>query len=129
MSIDDVSDEVVREQLRAREPLFHRVELGTSREWFEHETDDEFWEVGASGAVYDREQVWAMLEPRYAEGADDPWSITDFAVRRVDAVVYLATYVLHQGPRVTRRATLWRRTDTGWRILYHQGTEAPSTRM
>jgi hypothetical protein len=23
---------------------------------------------------------------------------------------------------VTRRATLWRRTTTGWKVLYHQGT-------
>jgi hypothetical protein len=27
-----------------------------------------------------------------------------------------------QGPRITRRATLWRRTVAGWKVLYHQGT-------
>jgi hypothetical protein len=27
-----------------------------------------------------------------------------------------------QGPRITRRATLWRRTAGGWKVLYHQGT-------
>jgi hypothetical protein len=26
------------------------------------------------------------------------------------------------GPRITRRVTLWRRTDAGWKVLYHQGT-------
>jgi len=26
------------------------------------------------------------------------------------------------GPRITRRATLWRRTAGGWKVLYHQGT-------
>jgi len=34
----------------------------------------------------------------------------------------LITYALEQGPRITRRATLWRRTAAGWKILYHQGT-------
>jgi len=29
---------------------------------------------------------------------------------------------LGTGRRVTRRATLWRRSATGWKILYHQGT-------
>jgi hypothetical protein len=29
---------------------------------------------------------------------------------------------LQQGQRVTRRATLWRRTAAGWQALYHQGT-------
>ena len=32
------------------------------------------------------------------------------------------TYTLLQGARVTRRATLWRRSMSGWKILYHQGT-------
>lgn len=35
---------------------------------------------------------------------------------------YLLTYTLFQGERVTRRSTIWRRSTTGWKILYHQGT-------
>ena len=33
--------------LRAREPLFHRPELGTSRADFERMIVDSFWEIGA----------------------------------------------------------------------------------
>jgi len=33
-------------------------------------------------------------------------------------------YNLDQGKRLTRRATIWRNTSEGWRILYHQGTIA-----
>jgi hypothetical protein len=36
--------------------------------------------------------------------------------------VYLVTYTLAQGERVTRRATLWERAAGGWRAIYHQGT-------
>jgi hypothetical protein len=32
------------------------------------------------------------------------------------------TYTLHQGARITRRSTIWRRTGEGWKIVYHQGT-------
>ena len=35
---------------------------------------------------------------------------------------YLVTYTLIQGERITRRATIWRRTIEGWKIVYHQGT-------
>lgn len=128
MTTADQTDRSVRDELRAREPIFHRLELGTTREWFERETDDDFWEVGASGTVYDRERVWAVLEPRYAAGGDDPWSVEEFEVRRLDGGTYLATYLLHQGARVTRRATIWRRTGSEWRIVYHQGTEVGADR-
>jgi len=32
------------------------------------------------------------------------------------------TYTLDQAGRLTRRATIWLRTNEGWQILYHQGT-------
>jgi hypothetical protein len=34
----------------------------------------------------------------------------------------LLTYILVQPDRITRRSTLWRHTNNGWQILYHQGT-------
>ena len=36
--------------------------------------------------------------------------------------IFSLTYTLIQGARVTRRATIWRRTAEGWKIVYHQGT-------
>jgi hypothetical protein len=111
-------------ELVAREPLFHRTELGTSRAHFEAMTAPDFWEVGASGSVYDREYVWATLERRYEAGEPDEWETSDFALRPLGAEVFLLTYVLRQGDRVTRRATVWERASSGWRIVYHQGTLA-----
>ncbi len=114
--------DTVLAELVAREPLFHRTELGTSRDVFEAMTAPDFWEVGASGTVYDREVVWATLEARYAAGEPDEWETSDFAVRPLGETVFLITYVLRQGSRVTRRATVWERVETGWRVIYHQGT-------
>jgi hypothetical protein len=36
---------------------------------------------------------------------------------------YLLTYTLRQPDRLTRRSTIWRRTEDGdWQIVFHQGT-------
>lgn len=115
----------VLEELRAREPIFLRPELGTTRAHFEAQTAPDYWEVGASGRRYDRESVWATLERRYADPgywAGDEWETGDFACRRVAPETYLLTYTLRQGERVTRRLTVWQGSSGAWRILFHQGT-------
>lgn len=112
----------VLEELRAREPLFHRPELGTSAEDLDRQMAPDFWEVGASGARYDRDHVRAVLLRRYAAGGDDPWETSEFSCRALGEGTYLLTYLLRQGERRTRRATVWRRAAQGWQVLYHQGT-------
>jgi hypothetical protein len=112
----------VLEELKRREPIFHRLELGTSRRDFENMMDASFWEVGASGRRYSREFILDTLENRMSQQVDDLWETRGFRCLEIAPENYLVTYTLLQGPRVTRRATLWRRSSTGWKILYHQGT-------
>lgn len=45
-------------------------------------------------------------------------------MRRLSGAAWLATYLLRQDDRLSRRATLWERTPSGWRASYHQGTLA-----
>lgn len=121
----DVDAGSVARELREREPLFHRAEHGVSRADFEAMTVPEYWEVGASGHVYDRLTCLDVLERRYADAAYDPLEgleVSDFAVREAGPAVWLATYQLLQGERKTRRVSVWRRTTTGWVLVYHQGT-------
>lgn len=112
----------VLEELKRREPLFHRAELGTSRSDFENMMDSSFWEVGASGRRYSREFILDTLENRPPQRDVDAWETRGFHCLEIVPNNYLVTYTLLQGPRVTRRATLWRRSSTGWKVLYHQGT-------
>lgn len=120
----------VLNKLVQREPLFHHPEFGTTRQDFEKMTDPEFWEVGASGRRYSREYVLAGVIKRYEDpkyhGIHSPpentWRTKDFYCREIAPDNYLLTYTLIQEDRVTRRATLWQRCSTGWKILYHQGT-------
>ncbi|MGO8934929.1 MAG: DUF4440 domain-containing protein [Terracidiphilus sp.] len=109
-------------ELSAREPIFHRPEFGTSRADFERMTVEDFWETGASGRRYSREFVLDELERRFSAPHDDVWETRDFYCRKLAEDVYLLTYTLLQdGQRLTRRATIWRRTADGWKIVYHQG--------
>jgi hypothetical protein len=112
----------VLDELKQREPIFHQPKFGTSRRDFENITDPTFWEVGASGKRYSREYVLDTLESRTPDPDEGSWVTRDFHCREVAANNYLITYTLLQGARITRRATLWRRTAAGWKILYHQGT-------
>jgi len=114
-------------ELKEREPIFHRTELGTAREDLERMTVDDFWEIGASGRRYGREYVLGELEKRYAGEYLDVWETSDFHCRKLGENVFLLTYTLFQGGRKTRRATIWQQTDTGWKIVFHQGTIVQSS--
>jgi hypothetical protein len=109
-------------ELMAREPIFHRPELGTTRADYERMIDPAFWEVGASGRRYGREYALEILEERSRNPAEERWETRDFHCLEIARDHFLLTYTLLQGERVTRRSTLWRRTEEGWKILYHQGT-------
>ncbi|MGO9339763.1 MAG: DUF4440 domain-containing protein [Terracidiphilus sp.] len=114
---------VVLAELVRREPIFHRSELGTTRADFERMTAEDFWETGASGRRYSRQFVLDELEKRFAAPHEDVWETSEFQCRRLGEDTYLLTYTLLQDHvRLTRRATIWRRTADGWRIVYHQGT-------
>lgn len=116
----------ILEELRGREPIFHRPELGTTRADFERMTEADFWEVGASGRRYSRQHVVDVLEDRHQVAShlalEDAWEAIDFACRELGSETYLLTYTLLQGQRRTRRVTVWRRSASGWKILFHQGT-------
>ncbi len=113
------------EQLRALEPVFHRCAPGSGRSVFERMTVADYWEVGASGRVSDRELVLDVLEQRYADPQEDPWEVSEFAARKLSADTWLVTYRLDQAGRLSRRATVWRQDSDGWVAVYHQGTLMP----
>ena len=112
----------VEAELLAREPIFHKPELGTTRADYAAQTADDYWEVGASGRVYDREFVLDTLVSRGKVPGDEDWGITDARCRQLAADTFALTYRLDQAGRLSRRLTLWRRDPDGWKILYHQGT-------
>ena len=113
----------ILEELKSREPIFHRPEFGTTRADFENMMDADFSEIGASGRRYSKEYVLSELEKRHQHPDKDIWETSDFHCRELAPDLYLLTYKLIQNKiRKTRRTTLWRQTKVGWKIVFHQGT-------
>jgi len=118
----------VLDELRRREPIFHHPGFGTSRADYMRMTTDDFWEIGASGQRYSRAFVLDVLEARVANPVDESdWESRDFHVRELGPDLYLLTYTLRQGERLTRRSTIWRHADGDWKIVFHQGTVVAAT--
>lgn len=122
---DDAPDtriQTVLEALMRREPIFHRPEFGTTRADFARMTEASFWEIGASGRIYTREEVLDVLAARHAQPHEDRWATRDFHCQALAPDLYLLSYTLAQGERLSRRTTLWRWVDDDWKIVFHQGT-------
>ena len=124
ISIDTESDlHSVLEELRRREPIFHRPKFASDRDGFEQMMSPDYWEVGASGRRYSRDFILRTLEEDPPVDADAAgWQSWDHECRRLGPETYLLTYTLRQGERLTRRVTIWLSTPEGWQVLYHQGT-------
>ncbi len=117
-----LDEDAVLAELTALEPLFH-APGGMTRAEYEALTAPDFAEVGASGRRYDREDIWAVLAGRFASGEPEPaFELTQAAVRRLAAHVWVLTYHLRFGERRSRRVSVWERVDGRWRVVYHQGT-------
>lgn len=107
------------------EPITHRLPAGADRATIEALLEDDFYEVGASGRIHRRNEVIDVVAQRYASGAepdDDAWQLDDFSTRELTDDLRLVTYRLAFAGRLSRRSTLWRRHESGWRAVYHQGT-------
>ena len=104
------------EDLRQREPIFHRPAFPT------HMSPD-YWEVGASGRRYSRDFILRHLEQNPPiDAATAGWQASDHSLQQLGPDTYLLAYTLLQGDRLTRRSTIWQSTSAGWQVLYHQGT-------
>jgi aminoglycoside 6'-N-acetyltransferase len=115
----------ILDELKSREPIFHHPEkFGKTKEDISKQMCDEFWEVGASGNVYTKQDVIETLLERYNNpDYQDIWEAKGFKLTKISSDNYLLTYILIQDKtRITRRSTLWRHIHGAWKILYHQGT-------
>jgi hypothetical protein len=114
----------ILEELKRREPIFHRPEFGTTRTDFDGMMHPDFCEIGASGCRYSREYVLNELENRHQHPQKDIWETSEFHCRLLAPDLYLLTYTLIQDKiRKTRRSTIWQHTHLGWKIVFHQGTD------
>lgn len=122
-SMSDLDLDYILRELAAREPIFHRREFGTSRADLERMTDSNFWEIGASGKVYQRSYAIETSLARYENGPEPhEWPCRDFTITVLADGLYPLSYILEEPQRVTRHSTIWRRAEDDLKIVFHQGT-------
>jgi hypothetical protein len=105
-------------ELRLLQPLIRRT-----RAEVDVLLDPEFAEFGASGRRWSRPEILDSLASEQREAAT---AAHDLRATRIAEGVVLVTYVTDDGERRCNRSSLWRRTPSGWRICFHQGTPIPS---
>ncbi|WP_019548080.1 DUF4440 domain-containing protein [Streptomyces sulphureus] len=84
--------------------------------------DPAFVEIGASGRRWDATTILTVTSGTTAPASSVRVSEMSGAVLAPD-LVHL-TYLADLGGRRAWRSSLWRRTDSGWRLYFHQGTPA-----
>ncbi|MFF9455682.1 nuclear transport factor 2 family protein [Streptomyces flaveolus] len=87
--------------------------------------DPEFTEIGASGRRWDAESILTVTSGG-SVSAESPVEVSEMSgVVLAPGVVHLTYFADHQGRRVWR-SSLWRLTESGWRMYFHQGTPSSS---
>jgi hypothetical protein len=95
-------------------------EVRQSRQQLELLLDADFVEIGASGRLWEREELISDLTSTSApvvqvEGMD---------ARRVAGRIVVVTYVTVSATRRVVRSSWWRESNDVWKCFFHQGTVA-----
>lgn len=85
--------------------------------------DPEFTEFGASGRRWDAESVLTVTNDGTLS-PESPVEVTEMSGAVLAPGVVHLTYLADNRGRRSWRSSLWRRTDDGWRMYFHQGTPA-----
>lgn len=81
----------------------------------------DFRSFGSSGRAWDRETLITELRARGASAG--PPTVSRMKAVELSAGVVLVTFDANVNERRAHRSSLWRLTDLGWLLYFHQGTE------
>jgi hypothetical protein len=115
------ADDELEAQFRKLEESHLRPEVRSSPEALRSLLAADFFEIGASGRVWNRDQVIEAVPGEAAFTA----SIEHFAVQPLASGVALTTYrlvITSGGARPTLRSSIWVHREGRWQLLFHQGT-------
>jgi len=113
------------------EQRLHSPEIRASPDEVARLLADEFFEFGASGTVWSRQQVIDGLPQEPRQPARELGS-SDFSVHWLDEGVAFVTYrgtrrIPSEGKEFHfLRSSIWKLIDGHWRMVFHQGTPTRS---
>lgn len=111
--------------LQSLEAELHHPGVRCSRERLEELLHPEFREVGRSGAPYTRETVIRFLASRAAPPRVVASAyVAEEIAEGVALLTYRSALQANDGAPVlpALRSSVWKKTQAGWQLLYHQGT-------
>lgn len=113
--------ETLKEHLQKLEESHIGLEVRTSMEKLDEILADEFFEIGSSGFMYDKQEC---LETGVV--------LTDMTLHNYEIYplaedVVLSTYFIVDTTRNrnTLRSSIWKLIDGRWQLYFHQGTITP----
>jgi hypothetical protein len=83
--------------------------------------DPEFTEIGASGRLWDGPSLTAAIS-QDPNPSTSPILVSDMEGRLLAPGIVHLTYVSDYNGRRARRSSIWRWSEQGWRLYFHQGT-------
>ena len=105
----------------------HQPESRSDTEFLDKLLDDSFVEFGASGKVFTKREIISSL-------VNDPELgviVEDEKVRCIENNVFLVTYRSKNMAlgvrRTSNRSSIWKKTNEGWKMVFHQGTVVDGT--
>lgn len=78
---------------------------------------EDFIEYCSSGSIY-RYKTGDTFENKESS----TWEIVDISVHELSEGICLALYKLVKNGKKTLRSSIWKRFDSGWKLVFHQGT-------
>jgi hypothetical protein len=125
LQMAELSEQSTQVLMQLEEDLW-RSEVRYSPEKMDKLLDDEFIEIGSSGRIYDKRETLAT--PVQDIGARLP--LVDFSTRGLAPSLVLVRYrSIQRNPdgseKQALRSSIWKQTNQGWKLCFHQGTPVP----
>jgi hypothetical protein len=102
------------------------TETRFSQTYMENILAKNFFEFGRSGKTYHRKDMFNGL----TQEIQVKLPLQNFQVRQIDENTILTTYiseVFYDEIEVSNRSSIWIKTETGWKLRFHQGTAVHAT--
>ncbi|MGO4809630.1 DUF4440 domain-containing protein [Cupriavidus sp. 2MCAB6] len=118
-------DKALLPVLQQLETELHQPAAGGDRDRLDVLLHDSFLEIGRSGGIHTKAETLSELPPEAASGTI--WA-QDFSLRQLAPDVAMLNYrSACRRPdgrleRHTLRTSIWKLTDKGWQMFFHQGT-------
>jgi hypothetical protein len=116
---DDPVQAAIAGELRLLDP-----EVRASAALLDQLLAPEFSEIGASGRVWDRASIIAALTST-AGHPPAPIEVAEITGALVAPGLVQVRFTTVSDGRRAHRSSLWRLSERGWRLVFHQATPAP----